>query len=347
MKNMHMKIARESGSPMKILGIAVMSAVTFFPAVSAFAQALDEEIVVAEPPTQAGVEAPSAESEVPENETEPLLVDTPISPQETGTAEVQGAGSIQETIDASLLVGGQSEDIPQEEDASVGTPEEETAAVDLTSEEVAKDLLSSIDNSIDPPPTTAPDADDTTEEADVTAEKTDPSLLEDYVEEQQESAGPRSNGLKEREVIAKIPLRDLAPKAEYSFSITKKSVPTKKRGAGSGPKGRDAKALTISQEPSITTDATAKMMTVRGSCSSAYFVILLYKNIDDYADNPSSYVLNRAYACTNGAYSYDIRDLPETLSSGEYYLLVGEQGDSGPWVPITALAPVSISHNHD
>ncbi len=102
--------------------------------------------------------------------------------------------------------------------------------------------------------------------------------------------------------------------------------------------------LTQAVAPQI--DNTTGSMQVSGSCSNTYFVILLFKGQDDYARDPKSYILDKAFPCVGGQFSYSISDLPDSLNDGTYYLLVGEEGDKGPWAPITALTEVTINRNH-
>ncbi len=83
-------------------------------------------------------------------------------------------------------------------------------------------------------------------------------------------------------------------------------------------------------------------LNISGACADKYFVVLVYANSQDYNQNPSSYIYNKAFDCLNGQYFYSIKDLPETLQGGNYYLLIGGQGDVGSWKPITALLPINI-----
>jgi hypothetical protein len=84
------------------------------------------------------------------------------------------------------------------------------------------------------------------------------------------------------------------------------------------------------------------LFTVAGSCDTKYFVVLLYKNADDYNVNPSSYVFNRAYLCENGSYKYSVNEIPGSFSGGTYYILIAGQGDTGSWRPITSITPITV-----
>lgn len=131
---------------------------------------------------------------------------------------------------------------------------------------------------------------------------------------------------------------DLTPRPEYTFAMTGKRLPT--RRVVETPDGKDHEqvvAATIT--PQIDSAGT---MHLSGACSNTYFVVLLFRNQDDYARDPHSYVINKAFPCENGTFAYQVSDLPDTLS-GTYYLLIGEEGEKGPWAPITGLTEVTIN----
>ncbi len=166
----------------------------------------------------------------------------------------------------------------------------------------------------------------------------------------------------------------LNPSRAFKFSISGRKINTKDKKTRSDLKNENineqsqrknkrnknevidsSQILTISNSPIITlknvdqstiidntNDTIERVLNVSGSCSSQYYVILLYRNVDDYDRNPSSYILNKAYECVDGRYSYDINDLPKDISPGTYYLLVGGQ-DNGPWSPITSLTEIIIN----
>lgn len=83
----------------------------------------------------------------------------------------------------------------------------------------------------------------------------------------------------------------------------------------------------------------SKKLLVTGSCSDDYFVILMYRNKNDYLNNPSSAVYNQAFPC-EGKIRHEV-DL-ENISSGDYYLLTGEQGKTGTWIPISDLKKINV-----
>ena len=79
-----------------------------------------------------------------------------------------------------------------------------------------------------------------------------------------------------------------------------------------------------------------------GACREEYFVILAFKNINDYEKNPGGAILNKAFACENGRYYYKINELSAVFETGVYYLLVAEEDESNPWKPISALQPIQV-----
>ena len=118
----------------------------------------------------------------------------------------------------------------------------------------------------------------------------------------------------------------------YRFEFTGEQVKTKRtsksRGESSG---------------MPTVDTIDGITSISGSCSSTYYVILLYKYSADYEEKPESAVVNKSYLCIGGQYFYAFNKLPTRLTPGTYYLLVGEQGESGSWKPMTDLNELIIS----
>jgi hypothetical protein len=108
------------------------------------------------------------------------------------------------------------------------------------------------------------------------------------------------------------------------------------------PDGKEhIEAVAAAVTPEI--DNTTGTMRIGGACDDTYFVVLLFRNQDDYARDPRSYILNKAFPCENKSFSYDIAELPSSLSNGTYYLLVGSQGERGAWTPITGLTEITIN----
>lgn len=90
-------------------------------------------------------------------------------------------------------------------------------------------------------------------------------------------------------------------------------------------------------------DSESGIMTLSGTCSDTYFVVLLYKNQSDYTEDRGSYILNKAFKCENGSFSYSVSDLPSNLETGTYYMLIGDQGSRGTWTPATQLTEININ----
>jgi hypothetical protein len=149
--------------------------------------------------------------------------------------------------------------------------------------------------------------------------------------------------------IVAIDASALVPKSEYSFKIGTNKIVAKKKVA----KGASvAQAQNNTPAPDLVTadlntsvDSATGALSFSGACASKYYVVLLYKNADDYDVNPRRYILNKAFKCENNSYSYSISSLPDSLTNGTYYLMVAEQGDEGGWTPITTLTPIDINRN--
>ena len=144
--------------------------------------------------------------------------------------------------------------------------------------------------------------------------------------------------------ITVLPLADLTPQPAYTFALTGTSIPSTRTV-------KDASGAVVGEEtvttPLVSSVATTtSAVSVSGQCSDAYFVVLLFKNATDYAEDPRSYIVNRAYPCVNGAFTYSISELPGTLADGTYYLLVGQEGKRGTWEPITEMTEITITKKH-
>lgn len=256
-----------------------------------------------------------------------LQPDIPVSG--ASTTPLQDTTNTQDTVDGATLQGASN-------------PE------DLATTTVAVDVVHSTDATSTPielqatstPETIAVEASTT---LDVVAADVQPSdAAQDTVEPQQQDL-PADTPPAPLPQEAAIPVADLAPKPEYTFAMTGKHIAAKRivRDAA----GR-TQAVDIAQTITPEIDNATGIMQVSGSCSNTYYVILLFKNQDDYARDPKSYLLDKAYPCTSGTFSYQIADLPDSLQDGTYYLLVGEEGDKGPWAPITQLTEITINKNH-
>lgn len=138
-------------------------------------------------------------------------------------------------------------------------------------------------------------------------------------------------------------LKDIAPQPDFTFALTGKQIPTQRKIEDKN--GEVVGQEMVTQPLASSVDNTKGEVAVSGQCTEAYFVVLLFKHMTDYADDPRSYIVNRAYPCQNGAFSYSISDLPSSLPNGNYYLLVGEEGTTGSWKPITSQTEITINKN--
>jgi hypothetical protein len=136
---------------------------------------------------------------------------------------------------------------------------------------------------------------------------------------------------------------ELKPKSIYTFSIANSNIKTEKIEKNTTKDNfQKSKSINNTANPIIENNGD---ITVSGSCNNKYFVVLLYKNKNDYVDNSGNSIFNSAFDCLNNSYNYSIKDLPRTLTDGTYYLLVGQQGDIGTWIPISTLSEIVINKN--
>jgi hypothetical protein len=155
------------------------------------------------------------------------------------------------------------------------------------------------------------------------------------------------------EQVAPIVIRreELRPNPKYSFSVnTGKRITSNRKirretQLRSGAVAVQEVKEELSTPPAITVDNVNGTMNVSGSCVEKYYVILVYKNATDYDSDKRSFVVNRAFPCEGGAYSYNVVDLPPTLPDGTYYLLVAGMGEGTPWEPITSLTEIQLHRN--
>lgn len=98
--------------------------------------------------------------------------------------------------------------------------------------------------------------------------------------------------------------------------------------------------------PRVVLSEGGSRMTVSGACHREYFVILMYRDTDDYYNNPQNFTSNFAGPCVAGMFTHDMSHVPVDTPDGIYYLLVAEQGAVTPWVPASRLLQVRISHTH-
>lgn len=105
-----------------------------------------------------------------------------------------------------------------------------------------------------------------------------------------------------------LSIESFTPVPVRQFSLTSHTIKTKKIT-----KNVDKDTVNESQNLNTainpTIDNTKGTISLSGSCSSTYFVVLLFKNANDYIDNPTSAILNKAFDCVNNSFSYTVDEL--------------------------------------
>lgn len=86
-----------------------------------------------------------------------------------------------------------------------------------------------------------------------------------------------------------------------------------------------------------------KSILIDGVCSAKYYSIMLFTNKEDFEKDPAKAVINRAVLCENGKYSFslDSKNLPLSMTDGNYYLILGDQGEGE--TPKPADVPVELN----
>lgn len=75
-----------------------------------------------------------------------------------------------------------------------------------------------------------------------------------------------------------------------------------------------------------------KKVALAGICRDSYYVLLIFKSIDDYRKDPARSYYNTAYACpSSGIVSIEVDLKSVNLPSGDYYLFIADQGEKGSW----------------
>lgn len=75
-----------------------------------------------------------------------------------------------------------------------------------------------------------------------------------------------------------------------------------------------------------------KQLSLSGACQDKYYAIVIFDSKDDYRQNPAAAKFNRAYECPeNKTFQTDINLQQFNLPSGNYYLFVADQGETGSW----------------
>jgi hypothetical protein len=135
------------------------------------------------------------------------------------------------------------------------------------------------------------------------------------------------------------------PQKYLSLSLAGQPLPTE-RNLPWLPDGFGGSGAGNSGEIKVSVEDQGQSLLLSGDCSKIFFVVLVYRKADDYVDNPSSYVYNKASSCRGGGYSYELNDLSKDLDDGTYYLMVAEEGLRGPWQPITVIQPIGVSSSY-
>ncbi|HUO50791.1 MAG TPA: hypothetical protein VMU25_04485 [Candidatus Paceibacterota bacterium] len=291
-------------------------------------------------PSSAPAPDPTTDANAPSDSSTADTSSTDVTVQDTTNTQTTVAGDTLEatanpqtstsTIDTAniVTVDASSSDATSSPDSVVVAPDAATSTATSSPSDPSSDASSTsqtTDASSTPPTDTSSTQDvaiPADQSLDVVAQDVDQSPPQDATQTQQPTQKP---------IV--IPKADLAPKPEYQFQISGTSVPVKEKDS--------AHASTLSANA----DNQTGVVNLSGSCSDTYYVVLLFKNKDDYANDPSSYILNKAYPCQGGSFSYAISDLPTSLENGTYYLLVGQEGAQGGWKPITDLTAITINRN--
>lgn len=120
--------------------------------------------------------------------------------------------------------------------------------------------------------------------------------------------------------------------------------PVKKKALQFAPAG-DAISVESSGNVTPEVDISADGLTLRvdGDCKDAYYVILTYRSIEDFEENPRAFASNFADECRGKDFHSAMKHLPVDTEPGVYYLLVASQGNEGSWTPVSSLMPIQIS----
>ncbi len=142
-------------------------------------------------------------------------------------------------------------------------------------------------------------------------------------------ANALSAGLRAFSIEAPLPSRELL------FELSGKVIPIKHTTVY-----RDEYHF---EDGSPVFDMIEGSLTVSGACANLYYSVLVYRDADDYIHDPVSYIASKRYLCVGNEYSFKLKDLPEHLRDGNYYLLIADQGVEASWRPISDLFEVTIS----
>jgi hypothetical protein len=139
---------------------------------------------------------------------------------------------------------------------------------------------------------------------------------------------------------------DVPPHPDFTFSLGK-TLPVELPKTVSPLTALVSGAIDTSKtssDVSVHAEMLGQGLTLEGSCSKQYFVVLVFADPDDYRTDPSRAVFNRALPCQDGRYSYTMHsdDLPGSLSDATYYLMAGEQDDETEWTLTPFVYPFAL-----
>lgn len=147
-------------------------------------------------------------------------------------------------------------------------------------------------------------------------------------------------------VQAPLPEPVVVKEKNLLFNISKESIATKTNIPWYTNEFREdvSKFGPFYNSPDVEVSDEGKSLTVSGSCSEKYFVILLWKSKTDYIERPGSFAWNFADECQNGNFSYDLKSISKDIPDGTYYLMFAVENEDDPWVPNSALLPIEVTH---
>jgi hypothetical protein len=75
-----------------------------------------------------------------------------------------------------------------------------------------------------------------------------------------------------------------------------------------------------------------KDLKISGECHDQFYTILIYPEVRDYRQDPTSSVFNRAFPCTKGEkWQQSLAAFNLQSATSSYYLVRADQGTEGSW----------------
>ena len=287
------------------------------------------------------VEQPSVESEVVvEESTSQTDTDLFVEPDVSGESVGIEEKVIIEDSNEDVVITNEGDVNPQDTDTVQETiPTDDLESTVNPNDQDLESIDEVVDNNDDSKTGDIDDTKDNTDQEEVVIENTEDISTEDTSTDTGQTIYEKSQNIR---VVSTLSVEALIPKKKYTFSNVGQTIPAKK--ITSINKKRGSVQSEVTQPVSVRLNNDTGIVNVSGVCSDKYYVVLLYKNVEDYDINPGSYIVNRAYECINNVYNYDIDRLPSTLENGTYYILIGGMGEIGSWEPISSIAPISINN---